>query len=209
MRTGFNKLNCEKRAVFAWDRFICILNRSKEFYDKNKPMFDIKEGGKERFINNFCTRYEFVMESYMIDKVTNLDRHKVATIVIIELIRSDVLEYTNYVDTNDDAIFILIHLLATQTGLAFMQYRLNILLENRNYAPIKEWHLPTPLTCPNNSYDYIFARNLYYTEARLKHENPTFAINFNEMDLAEKLYLFEYVNLLYYGINPLDLISKK
>ena len=33
-------------------------------------------------------------------------------------------------------------------------------------------------------------------------------LTFNELDLAEKLYLFEYINLMFYGINPNSMTSR-
>jgi len=178
-----------------WDSYIqTLVNANPMYKDSNGIILSINTKQKIIFLNNFCNRYMFVMDTFMASDVKFLDRHKVAAIAIIEFIESNVLTY-ECPKINNNMLFIPEYILALQTGLAFMQRMLNILLESQGMNTVDKWHWPTSLSCPNNEFILIMARHLYFTKKRSTLGNERYATNFNELDLAERLFYIEWITL--------------
>ena len=170
---------------------------------------ELNSDNLSKFRENFCERYKYVLQEYMNQDVKVLDRHKVSAVAIIEFILSDILIYEEPRHGIDE-IFMIKYDLATQTGLAFMQYWFNNLLEAKGESAIIEWHWPQLLSCPENSYFRVFARNLYYTEQSIKKSGERQYVKaFNELELAEKLFLFEYITIIKEGIEPMKLAEEE
>jgi len=205
-----NKFDIERTkhlATMLWNKYEQIFDRSKDILQKNRNVeLTLDKSKKEVFINNFCNRYKFVMDTYMDNVVGSLDRHKVAAIAIIEFIGSDILKYDEPTLANNE-IFIPKYFLAAQTGLAFMQYWFSNLLESKGLERIDEWTWPKLLSCPQNEYFCVFSRNLYYISQRLEGAGKKYVSDYNELDLAEKLYLIEYITILSRGIDPENLVE--
>ena len=64
--------------------------------------------------------------------------------------------------------------IAAQTGLSYMQYWLNNILEFKGQSIVEEWYWPKLFSCPDNQYFSVFARGLYYTEQRMLSSNMDF-----------------------------------
>ena len=203
--SNFSRSYTKHLADMLWNKYADILKRSKFILEKEHNTILKMSSDQSIFSNNFCNRYQYVMENYMTPTVISLDRHKVAAIGIVEFILSDVLKYTEP-PHKENEIFMPKYYLAAQTGLAFMQYWFNNLLETKVRRTIEEWYWPQLLSYPQDKYFCSFSRNLYYTEQRIKLDNK-YALAFNELELAEKLYLFEYITILYNKINPKELID--
>jgi hypothetical protein len=209
MSKHFDRGYADKLADMLWKKYTEIFKRySAKFYESNQIKLELDISKSEVFQNNFRDRYEHVMINYMSEDVTSLDRHKVASIAIIEFVLSEVLKYDEpKLETNE--IFMPKYYLAAQTGLAFMQYWFNNLLKARGIEPIEEWYWPLPLSCPDKPYFCVFSRRLYYIDHSIMSDNGRYAKTFNEIELAEKLFLFEYLTILKKGLDPVDLLDDR
>lgn len=164
-----------------------VLNEDIEL---NKDAYDI-------FSNEFKSSYDDILTQYMSDDVTALDRHKVAAIIIISLIKAGPLRIN---DLSDDKIFLGNENLAFQIGLSYMQHELNkILLQKGINRKIAQYKMPEAIACETYYID-IVCRNLYFTKVRKDW-------GLNPLDLSERLFLIEYITLVSEGIEPKKLKS--
>ncbi len=67
---------------------------------------------------------------------------------------------------------------------------------------VEQYYFPVAFAC-NTPYGNIMCRILYY-EQHKEH-----GMDFNVLELADRLFLLEYINLLQYGIEPTLLKEKK
>jgi len=180
-----------------------VADKVKTYYVKLATEY--QQGlGKGRFVlnlenfdlfeENFNRRQKFVLEQYMDESVKSLDRHKLSAIIIIELVRSNVMTLLQERNDADGNIAIDEYVFATLTGMELLRYWLNKKLIRRNIPEIAKWEYPMLLACPDNEYYKVFARNLFFTQKSERTEE--YATGFNELELAEKLYLFEYISLI-------------
>ena len=72
-----------------------------------------------------------------------------------------------------------------------------------------EWHWPKMLSCPKNHYFGVFSRNLYFVEQTNNAQDSHYSRTFNELELADKLFLFECATMLKNGIDPDKLIDEE
>lgn len=159
---------------------------------KQMPDVILDDGSYTRFSNNFKNLYNEIKEHYMESKVKNLDRHKVASSIITSIINSNIIIYQGEIE--QDKEFFGQYLIAASVGITFMQNQLNQILIEKNKEPIKSLWFPDPLSC-DTPYFEIFCRNLYFSN-----NNDNWGIN--PLDIAEKLFLLEYVTLEKCGIDP-------
>lgn len=146
----------------------------------------------KKFDNNFRKLYSEIKEHYMESTVKNLDRHKIASIIIVSILNSNAIIYQGEIAQGEK--FFGQYLIAASVGITFMQNQLNMLLIERNKEPIQKLWFPNALSC-DTSYFEIFCRNLYFSN-----NNNDWGIN--PLDIAEKLFLLEYVTLEKCGIDP-------
>lgn len=149
----------------------------------------------DEFSNEFKRSYDDILRNYMDNSVIALDRHKVAAIIIISLIKAEPLKIRNL---SDDMIFLGNENLAFQIGLSYMQHELNkTLLEKGVNRKIVQYKMPEAMACETYYID-IVCRNLYYSKVREDW-------GLNPLDLSERLFLIEYLTLINEGIEPLRL----
>lgn len=159
--------------------------------------------------NNFKLYFEnwhkIILDRFMNKNIVHeLDRHKIAAILVISIIQSKAISYK---ETLDDEIFIGSELLALSTGLSYMQDQLNILLTEIGEKNIEKYIMPTPLSC-ETSYFEVIARNLYYENyATDKEENKIWSLN--PLQLANTFYLIEYLTLKENDIDPVKLKEER
>lgn len=165
--------------------------------------FIYKPENFEKFQAAFEKRRDYVLNTYMQDSVKHLDRHKLSSIVMIELILNDIVVSENPI-VNGSNVNIAPYLFATQAGFQLLLYWLNKDLKEKKQPRVTVWTEPTLLSCPDNNYFAVFARNLYYISVR---NNGDYCTGYNELELAEKLYLFEYITLISNNIDPITLVS--
>lgn len=167
-----------------------LLSDEYNKYNKENPNFKFDKTKKSDFKQIFCTKYDDVMTKYMDSSVEYLDRHKVAALIIISLLEVDAISYENL---DPDCVFIGSELLALKVGLAYMVEKLNEKLCSRGIKKIiDEFNFPNAQSC-DTSYIDIMCRNLYYAKSDYK---------LNPLDLADRLFLVEYIALSKEGIDP-------
>jgi hypothetical protein len=121
----------------------------------------------------------------------NLCRHKVAAVAIKSIVDAQLIYMENI---PGDCIFIGLYRVAVNIGLSYMINRLNChLAELKVGKVIERCTMPIAFSC-DTPYIEIFARNLYYTK-----ENNQ---DINVLDVADRLFLLEYITLQDNGIDP-------
>lgn len=142
-----------------------------------------------RFYTSFRELYDDIKINYMKNEVKNLDRHKVSGIIIVAIIQSNVIRYIG--NTEEDKIFFGKYIIATSVAITYMQDRLNEKLLNKGEATIHKLRFPKD-SHNENSYFDTFCRNIYFSD-----KNKKWGIN--PLDIAEKLFLLEYITLIKEG----------
>ena len=182
----------------AWETVLEDYKRNKENYEKSKKVI-FHEDRKTVFFECF-NKQEQICRRFMKESTKELDSHKLAAILTISLLESDVWEH---IESNDGEISIVPEYVAVTVALGYMQNILNDYLEKLNVSTrIENYIFPIALVC-DTPYIEIICRTLYY-ENNPKYENW----QLNIMELSEKYYLLEYITLLHYGIDPLELKEK-
>lgn len=177
-----DKLN--KMASDLWS----LVRKSVSVY-QNEKLVVFQDRSKE-FTSSYVEQYKNILENYMKNKEESLDRHKVAAIVIIAVIKAKVLASQK---SNDK--FTGNYALAVDVALNYMLDEVNeILKKQKSQQQLEGYVFPTATTC-NTEYYKIFYRNLYYINT-----NPDWRLN--PLDIADRLFLLEYITLLEKGIDP-------
>ncbi len=156
--------------------------------DKNIIFDDSKY---DAFKNEFENLYESIKEKYMNKHVTALDRHKVAAVMIVSLLKTNVIAYKKI---SDKFVFIGSEMIATEIALSWMCQNLNERLnELKIEVEITEYIMPRAFAC-DTPYFEIFSRNLFFAQENYK---------LNPLDIAEKLFLLEYITIIKNNIDPI------
>ena len=162
----------------------------KEIQKKNPEVFC--NGTQESFDREFRKLYEYIKDNFMKDEVKNLDRHKVASIIIVSIIKMQVVGYKG--NLPEDSKFFAPYVIAASVGITYMMDRLNLLLREKNLKQVDRLWFPDALSC-DTEYIEIFSRNLYFA-------NEISGWSLNPLDIAEKLFVLEYVTLEKNDIDP-------
>lgn len=160
---------------------MCAENAEIRFNISKKDMFE-----------GLCKKIYSNLLQYMEDKDKPLDRHKMAAIFMISVIKAEVLDATKTQD-----VFVANYVLGAEVGFSYMRKALNERLEERlgdETKSIEKFFFPQANSCPTD-YFRIFYRNLYYA-------NTNNEWNLNPLDIAERLFLLEYLTLEHNGIQP-------
>lgn len=155
---------------------------------QNEELVVFHDRSKE-FTSSYVEQYKNILENYMKHKKESLDRHKVAAIVIIAVIKAKVLTPQKSSDK-----FTGNYALAVDAALNYMLDEVNEILKQEDQQQLEGYVFPTATTC-NTEYYKIFYRNLYYIDT-----NPDWRLN--PLDIADRLFLLEYITLLEKGIDP-------
>lgn len=155
--------------------------------------FKFNHNGEKNFNKNFDIYYDFIKSAVMYNDVQELDRHKLAAIIICAIIKAEALQQiTNY--DKEGYIFDGNEKIAVNIGMSYMESSLKELLSKRpeEAKKFKEFILPEASMC-NTDYISILCRNLCF--ARKYYD-------LNPIDLANTLFLVEYTTLIQVGISP-------
>ena len=133
------------------------------------------------------------MDAFMTD-TSELDAHKQAAIVMISCLESNAVVLTE--KTSEGNINIAPQIIAVNIGLSYMNNALNHLLGKMGKEKVNGYMLPIPLAC-NTPYYEIMCRILYYEQTRSD-------MSYNVLEIADRLFLLEYINLLIHDIDPLE-----
>lgn len=166
------------------------LTASSVVYGEENPHFAFQDDKKELFAQKMKSNYRKVKDEYMTTSVENLDRHKVAAIIVISALEAEVIGYK---DLDNDYVFIGAELIALNVGLSYMIDRLNERLDERQVGKrIQRFVFPDAQSCSTPCAE-IICRNLYYAKRDY---------GLNPIDLAERFFLLEYITLMKEGIDP-------
>ena len=180
----------EKLVCRIWDNVEAGANVMK-MNDKSIELQGLQKK-KKTFETEFMNLYEKINEKYMLEDTESLDRHKVAAIIMISIIKSEILSVRDKESQNKT--FLGNYILATDCGFSYMLKELNIKLGELEQKEIKKFFFPEAMACETNYYR-IFYRNLYFADS-----DEDWGLN--PLDIAERLFLLEYVTLEKNDIDP-------
>lgn len=172
----------------TWD----LLDNTVKKIKEKTPGIVLDSDSNKRFDGIFRKTYSEIKDHYMDSTVKNLDRHKIASVIIVSILSSKAIVYQGEVEEGKE--FFGQYLIAASVGITFMLNQLNTLLMEKNKEPIKNLWFPDALSC-DTPYFEIFCRNLYFSD-----NNDEWGIN--PLDVAEKLFLLEYITMEKCGIDP-------
>ena len=180
----------------AIDSIWVAIEKAKEIYSNDDNIiFDISSEKKNKFDKAFREAYAVMKKKYMKEDVAALDRHKVAAIIICTIVEQNII---NSKIPDGDSVFLGSEMIALSVGLSYMQRSLNELLQDVSIPKIiNGYHMPTAMACKTDYFD-ILARNLYFSKNDFM---------LNPLDLADKLFLVEYVTLKNEMIDPCVLLN--
>jgi len=179
--------NLDNLTKKIWD----VINQGVEAITFNNSSIKYNKDSKEAFSKHFTNMYEYLTTEYMVDASEPLDRHKVAAITIVSVIRSSVLTCNKFEKEN---MFWGNYILATDSALVYMLAEMNKRLQSKKKEEIPSYFFPNAMACETDYYK-IFYRNLFFAN-----ENPEWGLN--PLDIAERLFLIEYITLEKNGIDP-------
>lgn len=177
-------ISMSKDLWFLVEEGIAIIKNSNDNIIYNNEKYN-------DFEKKFISLYEEISVSYMKHNGESLDRHKVAAILMISIIEAKVLSLKEEIK---GYIFFGNYVLAVDTGLNYMLAELNKQLENKKIDLINNYFFPNAMACDTDYYR-IFYRNLYYSDINEKW-------SLNPLDIADKLFLIEYLTLKENNIDP-------
>lgn len=167
----------------AWEN-VRITSACFEKYDN----INFDESKKKDF-ETHVKRLEKQVRMYMRESSQDLDRHKMAAILIIAIVKAAPFSETQETSKK----FMGNYVVATEIGLSYMLQMLNNVLYKVGEAPLDSYVFPKSWTCTND-YFRVFYRNLYFSNS-----NQEWGLN--PLDIADKLFLLEYITLKEKGIS--------
>lgn len=188
------------------DKIWEVIGENSEQMKRQYPSLVFHGDKKEEFDREFKRQYKETMSRFMTDSTKELDSHKQAAIIIICCLKIGVVEYPEDAPEHNadrETISLVPQIIAVNTGLSFMQsYLSERLREKKIPTKVEQYYFPVAFAC-NTPYGNSMCRILYY-EQHKEH-----GMDFNVLELADRLFLLEYINLLQYGIEPTLLKEKK
>lgn len=172
------------------------LKNTVEYYQKQDPALSFDESKYEEFKNTFKQLYKEIKSKYMKPSVAALDRHKVVAVMIITVLKLNIITYEK--ELKEKYNFLGSEMFATEVALTWMLDSLNKKLEPLGIKEkIESYHMPNAFVC-STPYFEVFSRNLFFS-------NRDYILN--PLDIADKLFLLEYITLIQNGVNP-DLLKE-
>ena len=146
-----------------------------------------------RPIKIFDLYYNDIKTKVMYDNVQELDRHKLAAIIICSIVKANAIQYIHPYKEKE-YIFDGNEKIALNIGLSYMNASLKKLLSRRPHEAEKftDFIFPQASMC-DTEYVSILCRNLCYAKRDYK---------LNPIDLANTLFLLEYITLIQVDIHP-------
>lgn len=164
-----------------------------EYHREKNDKIYIELNCHDKFIEESDALYKSIKNEYMDKDVKVLDRHKIAAICIVKSIEVGAVQYRG--NLGNKRIFLGSQMFATEVALSWMVTQLNARLEEAGLSErITSFYMPEAFICHTNYFE-IFSRSLYYAPKLC-------GGNYNTLDIAEKLFLLEYITLIKNGIDP-------
>lgn len=169
-----------------WD----IVEKEYKKYEEKDSNFIFAKDKQDEFKKQVDLLYKDIKRQYMLPTVKHLDRHKMAACIIIKMLEMDIISYKK---VSSEYLFIGAELIALKVGLSYMRAKVNEkLAERKVIRRMKRFTFPEAQAC-ETPYIEIICRNLYYAKRDFV---------FNPLDLADRLFLLEYISLQKQRINP-------
>ena len=149
------------------------------------------ENSKLFFIQYFEKYYEDIKSKFMNIEVVDLDRHKVAAIIICSVAEANVVDI-DYVYDAENVIFLGNERIGYNVGLDYMRKALIQFMQDTVEADkFKDFIFPEALMC-KTEFKTILCRNVWYEKKYYK---------LNPMSLATMLFLVENYSLSVSGVD--------
>lgn len=183
---------------YVWNVLEEALEMAKN--DDKKEEITINCRGYDFFDKTFRELNDRILYKYMDESVTYLDRHKIAAIMIISILKTIDIKYK---DLPASRVSWAKQIIAVNIGLNYMCGELNKILEENGWPHerIKKLDMPEAFSC-NTGFEDIMIRNLVYAE-----DNPEWGLN--PLMIAENLFLLEYITIVKKGIGSEYLSHKE
>lgn len=171
---------------YTWQQF----KEQCEEFKENEPTLVFHTEKYDEYGALFRKKYDDILKRFM-KQTTELDSHKQAAIITICCLEADVITH----EVDEGSISIIPEIIAVNVGLSYMNDRLNELLKKKRIGKsIPQYILPLAISC-ETPYMEIICRLLYYN----KNEED---MCFNVLELSDRYFLLEYINLIQNGIEP-------
>lgn len=184
----------EFRANVLNNTWILLKDTIKIIQQKDKYVY-LKEDAEKEYREIYMKMEEYIKTNYMKPSVEYLDRHKTSAIIIYAILKSQCIQYSR--EIKEDEFFFGEYLIALSVGFNYMLDRLNAVLKKKDKRKrqISKIWLPDIVFSCDVPYFTIFARSIYFAD-----KNEDWGINV--LEIAEKLFLLEYVTIERKKINP-------
>lgn len=153
----------------------------------NINFYETKEDDYIEMVNN---KYKYYKNNYLKEDVEYLDRHKMAAILVVCGIKCKIIDSGETGKTIEEGkIDICTQKLLLLAAFDYLLEIINLKLESKeadSIEKINDISFPEAFTCSTPFID-ILSRTLYYAEKNYV---------LNEMELAEKFFLLEYISIL-------------
>ena len=170
-----------------WD----ALDDTVRYHQKNDDAVILNHDKFDSFKALATELYNSIKNTYMKPTVDTLDRHKVAAVMIVSAIKCKAVEYSKPLQEN--TVFLGCEMFATEVALTWMLESMNEKLRDSGAEiQISEYYMPEAFAC-STPYFEIFSRNLFFAQKHY-HLNP--------LDIAEKLFLLEFITVIKNGVSP-------
>lgn len=164
------------------------IKQTTTYYKKSNKNIVLNESKKDEFKNEFENMYKEIRSKYMKENVKFLDRHKTAALIIVCMTKC---ELTYLENKDENLVYLGNEMFSTEIAFNWMLNSLNKTLRKNGIKELKDYILPEPFTCKTRYFE-VFCRNLYFAKM-------DFVLN--PLEIAEKLFLIEYITLLKSGID--------
>lgn len=170
-----------------------VRRQAQQIVEKFPDNFKYNNESEQNFNRNFDYFYNYIKSNVMYDTVQELDRHKLAAIIICSIIKSKTLQVISPY-SEDQYVFDGNEKIAVNIGLSYMRSALKQLLSSQPEEAKKfnDYIFPKASMC-DTDYITILCRNLCFAQ---KH------YELNPIDLANTLFLIEYITLIQISISP-------
>ncbi len=170
----------------SWEQF----KEQSEEFKKTEPSVVFHDEKYEEYKNRFMSQYDDILNRFMKD-TTELDSHKQAALITICCLESEVITH----EVDKEHISIVPEIIAVNVGMSYMNDRLNENLKKKGlHKKIEKYDLPIAISC-DTPYMEVICRMLYY-------EKIEEDMCFNVLELSDRYFLIEYINLVQNGIEP-------
>lgn len=151
--------------VAIWN---AIIEKSSKMMESDKSLVMYKDS-ETLFHENFNYYHSLIVDKFMKLKDGNLDRHKVAAVIICSILKTNILGIAcskDYPQEMTDTIFLANEKLAFDIALSYM-YQMLVIEYQKGRIPydkvFSDYIFPIPLSC-DRMYTEVICRDLYFSK---------------------------------------------